>query len=104
MAFFLFFGGDNMAKKGLKQKHIGKGRNDLCPCGSGIKYKKCCKPVFRMKTDEEYQADMEKRKKSGGVTMDNYAQYMQLLTRLSMHNKTRIDYGNLPERVSIDER
>ncbi|MBL8729089.1 MAG: preprotein translocase subunit SecA [Planctomycetes bacterium] len=22
------------------------GRNDLCPCGSGIKYKKCCAPAF----------------------------------------------------------
>ena len=22
------------------------GRNDLCPCGSGKKYKKCCYPKF----------------------------------------------------------
>jgi preprotein translocase subunit SecA len=22
------------------------GRNDLCPCGSGLKYKKCCAPAF----------------------------------------------------------
>jgi hypothetical protein len=22
------------------------GRNDVCPCGSGIKYKKCCAPAF----------------------------------------------------------
>jgi uncharacterized protein YecA (UPF0149 family) len=22
------------------------GRNDPCPCGSGIKYKKCCAPAF----------------------------------------------------------
>jgi len=22
------------------------GRNDMCPCGSGIKYKKCCAPAF----------------------------------------------------------
>ncbi|MFN9947180.1 MAG: SEC-C metal-binding domain-containing protein, partial [Planctomycetota bacterium] len=20
--------------------------NDLCPCGSGLKYKKCCAPAF----------------------------------------------------------
>jgi uncharacterized protein YchJ len=96
-----------MAKKGLKQKHVGKGRNDLCPCGSGIKYKKCCKPVPRMKTDEEHQADMEKRKKSGGVTKSNYAQYLQRLARLGMQTKqTRvsIDHGNLPDRVLIDER
>ena len=39
-------------EKELKQEHQGKvetvvkekepGRNDLCPCGSGKKYKKCC--------------------------------------------------------------
>jgi uncharacterized protein YecA (UPF0149 family) len=22
------------------------GRNDSCPCGSGLKYKKCCAPAF----------------------------------------------------------
>jgi uncharacterized protein YecA (UPF0149 family) len=22
------------------------GRNDPCPCGSGVKYKKCCAPAF----------------------------------------------------------
>lgn len=21
---------------------VGRGRNDLCQCGSGLKYKKCC--------------------------------------------------------------
>ena len=25
-----------------KQEKIKVGRNDLCPCGSGLKYKKCC--------------------------------------------------------------
>lgn len=24
------------------EKKIGRGRNDLCQCGSGKKYKKCC--------------------------------------------------------------
>lgn len=28
-------------KKGCSPK-LGTGRNDLCPCGSGVKYKKCC--------------------------------------------------------------
>ena len=93
-----------MAKKGLRDRKMGHGRNDLCPCGSGLKYKKCCKPVFRMKTDEEHQADMEKRKKSGGASMNNYAQYLQLLARLGMQTKIRIDHGDLPERVSVDDR
>ena len=33
----------NMRLKKYKLKHPGKiGRNQLCPCGSGKKYKKCC--------------------------------------------------------------
>ena len=104
MAFFLFFGGDNMAKKGLKQKHIGKGRNDLCPCGSGLKYKKCCKPVPRMKTDEEQKADEERRKKSSGVSPSELAQFIHMMARTNVHSKSTINYGDLPGRVTIDER
>ena len=26
----------------MKKKALKTGRNDLCPCGSGLKYKKCC--------------------------------------------------------------
>ncbi len=26
----------------IKVRKVGYGRNDLCPCGSGLKYKKCC--------------------------------------------------------------
>jgi len=26
----------------MKQKSMRVGRNDLCPCGSGLKYKRCC--------------------------------------------------------------
>ena len=29
-------------KRGLKIENNKVGRNDLCPCGSGKKYKKCC--------------------------------------------------------------
>ncbi|WP_414693699.1 SEC-C metal-binding domain-containing protein [Paenibacillus sp.] len=25
---------------------MNPGRNDLCPCGSGKKYKKCCIPLY----------------------------------------------------------
>ena len=25
---------------------VKAGRNDLCPCGSGLKYKKCCLPLM----------------------------------------------------------
>ena len=27
------------------------GRNDLCPCGSGLKYKKCCESKERMQSN-----------------------------------------------------
>lgn len=26
----------------VKSEQINTGRNDKCPCGSGIKYKRCC--------------------------------------------------------------
>jgi preprotein translocase subunit SecA len=37
-------GGETEAGKGVTVRREGKkvGRNDLCPCGSGKKYKKCC--------------------------------------------------------------
>src|SRR5690242_226052 len=31
----------------------GPGRNDPCPCGSGLKYKKCCGSVLREDTREQ---------------------------------------------------
>ncbi|MBM4060336.1 MAG: hypothetical protein FJ265_04450 [Planctomycetes bacterium] len=34
------------APKGLPPGAARPGRNDPCPCGSGIKYKKCCAPAF----------------------------------------------------------
>lgn len=34
------------AKKSVSVTHKVAGRNDLCPCGSGKKYKKCCYPQF----------------------------------------------------------
>ena len=33
-------GDDSVQKKPVKKQKVG--RNDLCPCGSGLKYKKCC--------------------------------------------------------------
>ncbi len=35
-------GGDDSVKKEPVRKAKKPGRNDLCPCGSGKKYKKCC--------------------------------------------------------------
>ena len=32
--------------QGVTQRDVSRvGRNDLCPCGSGKKYKKCCMPT-----------------------------------------------------------
>jgi SWIM/SEC-C metal-binding protein len=31
-----------LARPEPKIKEITAGRNDLCPCGSGLKFKKCC--------------------------------------------------------------
>ncbi len=35
-------GGDNSVKKQPVKNSTKVGRNDPCPCGSGLKYKKCC--------------------------------------------------------------
>ena len=35
-------GGDDTVKKQPVHKQKKPGRNDPCPCGSGLKYKKCC--------------------------------------------------------------
>lgn len=35
-------GGEPAAKKPVRNEHKNIGRNDPCPCGSGLKYKKCC--------------------------------------------------------------
>lgn len=34
--------GDKLPKRNPAERVIRVGRNDLCPCGSGKKYKKCC--------------------------------------------------------------
>jgi len=33
---------DTSAKAPVKRKSAKIGRNDPCPCGSGLKYKQCC--------------------------------------------------------------
>ncbi len=33
---------DSAAREPVKRKSAKIGRNDLCPCGSGLKYKQCC--------------------------------------------------------------
>ena len=41
-----YMGSDMMWPTGKLQETVTRGlkigRNDLCPCGSGLKYKKCC--------------------------------------------------------------
>lgn len=40
----------------MKNKSVKIGRNDLCPCGSGIKYKNCCRNLkMDINIKEEYK-------------------------------------------------
>ncbi|MEI8296053.1 MAG: SEC-C metal-binding domain-containing protein [Alphaproteobacteria bacterium] len=42
----------------LQSNHAGMkklGRNDLCACGSGKKYKKCCLNMDTIEYDKDYQ-------------------------------------------------
>ena len=40
--FALIDKGHRPAELGMPSKKLKTGRNDLCPCGSGKKFKKCC--------------------------------------------------------------
>jgi hypothetical protein len=48
-------------KPGFTHNPIKIGRNDPCPCGSGIKYKKCCEKIM-MRYIPIYVADKVKGK------------------------------------------
>ena len=39
---WLYSGGKEVGPAQFKRDAPKKGRNELCPCGSGKKYKKCC--------------------------------------------------------------
>jgi hypothetical protein len=47
-----------------KNRSVKIGRNDLCPCGSGIKYKNCCRNLkMEMNIKEEYKRKYDIRLK-----------------------------------------
>jgi methionyl aminopeptidase len=48
----------------MKNRSVKIGRNDLCPCGSGIKYKNCCRNLkIEMNIKEEYKKKYDIRLK-----------------------------------------
>jgi len=58
----------------LKSKGTKIGRNDLCPCGSGLKYKKCCLRTekkgnvsLKEKYDRKYGIRIKKHKDIEGI-------------------------------------
>ena len=53
------------------------GRNDLCPCGSGVKYKKCCYEKDIQKNFEE--EDNNFNKNLTGTPLDEYFEIMRLI-------------------------
>jgi methionyl aminopeptidase len=70
-----------------KEKPVKVGRNDPCPCGSGIKHKKCClekdiqvnrEPgalyAQRYKIRLKAEADIEGIRKAGQLVMDTFEQ------------------------------
>lgn len=44
----------------LKYKHPTPGRNDPCPCGSKLKFKKCCLVRIEKDRDEKLSAARDK--------------------------------------------
>ena len=66
-----------------KKKKNKIGRNDLCPCGSGLKYKKCCmKRIYRDARLEKQVADA-----SSGL----YPVGLKPITRGDLHRLQEID-------------
>ena len=74
----------------IQNKHNKPGRNDPCPCGSGLKYKKCCiqKGLEEQENVKDYyykkhkirikeKSDIEAIKRAGKLvlkTLDSFAQ------------------------------
>jgi len=47
-------------QKVLASRNAKPGRNEQCPCGSGVKYKKCC--LKKLKAMEQEQRDRQRRR------------------------------------------
>lgn len=54
----------------MNEKHQKVGRNDPCPCGSGLKYKKCCLPIYREKKEDWEKKEAEETIESSLDTKD----------------------------------
>jgi methionyl aminopeptidase len=67
----------------MKMKTVKVGRNDLCPCGSGLKFKKCCLSKSETETEDfeatyvrkynirlKKAADIEGIRKAGRLVLD----------------------------------
>ncbi|GAB6096615.1 type I methionyl aminopeptidase [Desulfatiferula olefinivorans] len=76
----------------MKKVSIKVGRNDLCPCGSGLKYKKCCEgretpiPVnldayYRKKYDIRLKKDrdIEGIRKAGALVVETHKRAAEMI-------------------------
>jgi hypothetical protein len=79
----------------IKQRKIGRGRNDSCPCGSGKKYKNCCganragkggspsqKRPIQIKTTPESAPKESKRGKRGALALLAMAESFMIDTKM----------------------
>lgn len=76
----------------MKKLSMKVGRNDLCPCGSGLKYKKCCEgretPVsvnldayYRKKYDIHLkkEKDIEALRKAGALVVETHKRVEEMI-------------------------
>ncbi|MBU1172565.1 MAG: type I methionyl aminopeptidase [Proteobacteria bacterium] len=76
----------------MKKLNIKVGRNDACPCGSGLKFKKCCEgkeapiPVnldayYRKKYDIHLkkEADIEAIRKAGALVVETHKRVEEMI-------------------------
>lgn len=71
------------------------GRNDLCPCGSGKKYKSCC-----LLKQQQHTSSLKGRKFTAKVLSagGQHKVSSQEATQGQQQKKMMVDYGTLMER------
>ncbi len=75
----------------------GVGRNDYCPCDSGLKYKRCC-----LGKENESKANASKEKKDGFYLSDNLPKIYQQNYRIRLKTPSEISGIRICGKLVMD--
>ena len=78
------------------------GRNDPCPCGSGLKHKKCC---WNKYARGNFKAShMTSMLQSGGLNKDiSKASFVDMFSKLGKMNKTLAEVQNEAAEINLQK-